>query len=123
MKYWYIISSVYIVILLLLSLLFINHLDLASNIYFYIMTVLFATSWFIAMKQDGVGEVSRQAIRKFNFNMKSKASQDYLKNDKMMNPNMKDIHIKERKRYNWLLPFVVLSTIFFIISILLGFIV
>ncbi|WP_323702885.1 DUF3899 domain-containing protein [Mammaliicoccus sp. Dog046] len=123
MKYWYIISLVYIVIFLLLSVVFMNHLDQASNIYFYIMTVLFAVSWFMAMRQDGVGDVSKQAIRKFNFHMKSKASQEYLKNDDMLNPNMKDIHIKERKRINWLLPFVVLSTIFFIISILLGFVV
>ncbi|MDT3995586.1 DUF3899 domain-containing protein, partial [Mammaliicoccus fleurettii] len=87
------------------------------------MTLLFAASWVLAMKQDGVGTVSRQAIRKFNFHMKSKASQDYLKDDEMMNPSMKELHLKERKQYNWIFSFVVLSTLFFIVSIILGFIV
>ena len=92
-------------------------------IFFYMMTILFAVSWLIAMKQEGVGEVSRQAIRKFNFHMKSKASQSYLEDDEVMNPNMKDINLKERNVYDWVIPFVVVSTVFFIISIIIGFLV
>nr|WP_263313847.1 DUF3899 domain-containing protein [Mammaliicoccus sp. Marseille-Q6498] len=123
MKFWGIFTFLYVGIFLLLCLIFMKDLDQASNIYFYIMTLLFAASWVLAMKQDGVGAVSRQAVRKFNFHMKSKASQDYLKNDELMNPDLKEIHINDRKIYDWILPFVVLSTLFFIISIVIGFIV
>lgn len=123
MKFWGIFTIGYIGLFAVLCLIFLKDLDQAANIYFYIMTIAFAASWIIAMKQDGVGEVSRQAVRKFNFHMKSKASQDYLKDDEIMNPNMKELHLKERKIHNWVLPFVVLSTLFFIISIFLGFIV
>lgn len=123
MKYWSIFTISYIGLFLLLCLIFLKDIDQAINIYFYIMTLLFAASWVFAMKQDGVGTVSRQAIRKFNFHMKSKASQDYLKDDEMMNPSMKELHLKERKQYNWIFSFVVLSTLFFIVSIILGFIV
>lgn len=123
MKFWSIFTTLYIGIFLLLCLIFLNNIQEASNIYFYVMTVLFAVSWIIAMKQDGVGTVSRQAIRKFNFHLKSKASQEYLQDDPLMNPNMKDISIKERKKYEWLFPFVVLSTVFFFVSIIIGFMI
>lgn len=123
MKYWSIFTISYIGLFLLLCLIFLKDIDQAINIYFYIMTLLFAASWVLAMKQDGVGNVSRQAIRKFNFHMKSKASQDYLKDDEMMNPSMKELHLKDRKQYNWIFSFVALSTLFFIISIILGFVV
>ena len=123
MKFWSILTFSYIGIFLILCLVFMKDLDQASNIFFYMMTILFAVSWLIAMKQDGVGEVSRQAIRKFNFHMKSKASQSYLEDDEVMNPNMKDINLKERNVYDWVIPFVVVSTVFFIISIIIGFLV
>ncbi|MCE5039604.1 DUF3899 domain-containing protein [Mammaliicoccus sciuri] len=123
MKFWGIFTIGYIGLFAVLCLIFLKDLDQAANIYFYIMTIAFAASWIVAMKQDGVGEVSRQAVRKFNFHMKSKASQDYLKDDEILNPNMKELHLKERTIHNWVLPFVVLSTLFFIISIFLGFIV
>ena len=55
--------------------------------------------------------------------MKSKASQSYLEDDEVMNPNMKDINLKERNVYDWVIPFVVVSTVFFIISIIIGFLV
>ena len=102
MKFWSIFTFSYIGIFLILCLVFMKDLDQASNIFFYMMTILFAVSWLIAMKQDGVGEVSRQAIRKFNFHMKSKASQSYLEDDEVMNPNMKDINLKETtQRFKW----------------------
>ncbi|MGO1759287.1 MAG: DUF3899 domain-containing protein [Mammaliicoccus vitulinus] len=123
MKFWGIFSISYIGIFLLLCLIFLKDVDQAVNIYFYIMTLFFAASWLLAMKQDGVGKVSRQALRKFNFHMRSKASQDYLKDDQLMNPNMNNLHLKETKQYNWIVPFVTLSTLFFIISIIIGFVV
>src|SRR5699024_12190992 len=95
----------------------------AIIIFFFMMSFFFEIGWLIAMKQDGVGEVSRQAIRKFNFHMKSKASKSYLEDDEVMNPNMKDINLKERNVYDWVIPFVVISTVFFIISIIIGFLV
>lgn len=123
MKFWSIITFSYLSILLFLCLIFMNQLDLASNIFFIITTISLIISWVLVMSQDGVGQVSKTAVRKFNFHLKSKGTQEYIKDDPILNPDMRKLHEVTRVQRAWVIPYAIITTLFFIISIVFGFIV